>query len=135
MLMPFTSEVVMLSLGLAAGYWLLISADKYQGRLNRIGEVLAWVLIASTVFFTVCNLLFALSSMNLKHYTPVNGPNSPGVGQTVINEGEFRPARPSATPEPANPTQQGQQMQQTTEGTTGAGKPVTNQGKGPFGTP
>lgn len=126
MLMPFTSDVVMLTIGFAIGYWLLISADRYQGRLNQIGEILAWILIASTVFLTICNLLFAMFSMNPKQYTPINGPNSPGVGQPVINQGE-----PQGSTNPI--IQQGQpQMQQEP---VGEGKPVKNEDSGPFGTP
>lgn len=125
MLMPFTSDVVMLAVGFAIGYWILMSADRYQGRLNRIGELLAWVLIGATVFLTICNFFFAVLAMNTKLYIPVNGPNSPGVGQSVINTGESQ--GPSTNPiiQPGQPS----------EDTTGEGKPVTKQGRGPFGTP
>lgn len=129
--MPFTPDVIMLAIGFAVGYWLLMSAGKYEDKMKKTGEMLAWILIAATIFFTVCNFLFAFSIMNEKRYTPVNGPNGP-VGQSIINEDESEdatmPARPSAVPAPAAPTQQGQP-----NGPVGGGHPIKNEGSGPFG--
>lgn len=132
MLMPFTSDVIMLAVGFAVGYWLLMSAGRYESKMNKTGEMLGWILIASTVFFTVCNFLFAFSIMNEKQYTPVNGPNGP-VGQSVINEDEpdnatSIPARPSAAPTPSAPPQQG-----VPSGPVGGGHPIKNEGSGPMG--
>lgn len=142
MLMPFTSDVIMLAIGFAVGYWLLTTAARYETRLNKIGETLAWVLIASTLFLTVCNLLFSLSSMNSKHYIPVNSPNGSGDGQTVINEREPQApmgSGPGASPGPAAPPgpegQPGGMQQPTSTGPVGGGHPIKNTGSGPFSSP
>lgn len=136
MFMPFTSDVIMLAVGFSVSYWLLMSAESYEDRLKRIGEILAWTLIVATAFFTVGNFLSAISIMSERHYTPVNGPNAPS-GQTIMNEGEI-PQAPAGTAGPAAPPgpqgQPGGMQQQTSSEPVGGGHPIKSTGSGPFGT-
>lgn len=48
-MMIFIHLIILLTIGFGVGYWLLITASKYEGRLKTIGESLGFSLIALVI--------------------------------------------------------------------------------------
>jgi len=72
-MMIFIHLVILLTIGFGVGYWLLITASKYEGRLKTIGESLGFSLIVLVVLSAVFGFF---SSMSIK-----DSEYMPGVGQ------------------------------------------------------
>ena len=72
-MMIFIHLVILLTIGFGVGYWLLITASKYEGRLKTIGEYLGFALIALVILSAVFGFF---SSMNIK-----DSDYMPSVGQ------------------------------------------------------
>lgn len=51
--MIFLHLVILLTVGFGVGYWLLITASNYDGRLKTIGESLGFTLIALVILSAV----------------------------------------------------------------------------------
>lgn len=52
-MMIFIHLIILLTIGFGVGYWLLITASKYEGRLKTIGESLGFALIALVILSAV----------------------------------------------------------------------------------
>ena len=50
------SEVGTLLLSAAAGYWVLERADKRRGSLKKVGQIVGWAIIASSLIGTACKI-------------------------------------------------------------------------------
>ena len=72
-MMIFVHLLILLTIGFGVGYWLLITASKYEGRLKTIGESLGFALIALVIASAVLGFLY---SINIK-----DSDYMPGVGQ------------------------------------------------------
>ena len=61
-MMIFIHLIILLTIGFGVGYWLLITANKQEGRLKTLGESLGYTLIA----LVILSALFGfLSSMKI----------------------------------------------------------------------
>jgi len=52
-MMIFIHLIILLTIGFGVGYWLLITASKYEGRLKTIGESLGFTLIILVILSAV----------------------------------------------------------------------------------
>lgn len=52
-LMIFIHLIIMLTIGFGIGYWLVITANKHEGRLKTIGESLGFTLIVLVILSAV----------------------------------------------------------------------------------
>lgn len=65
--------IMLLIIGFGVGYWLLVTANKHEGRLKSLGEVLGTTLIAIVILYSMMGFFY---SMNLKDKDYM-----PGMGQ------------------------------------------------------
>lgn len=72
-MMIFLHLIILLTIGFGVGYWLLITANKHEGRLKTIGEVLGFALIALVIFYSILGFFY---SINIKDDCYM-----PGIGQ------------------------------------------------------
>jgi len=72
--MHFTSQIILLAIGFGVGYWILITANKHEGRLKIIGETLGWILIAMAILSALfsCYYTMKLASGNYPEGCPIN---------------------------------------------------------------
>jgi len=61
-MMIFIHLIILLTFGFGVGYWLLITASKYEGRLKTIGESLGFTLITLVI---LAGLFGFFSSMRI----------------------------------------------------------------------
>lgn len=72
-MMIFIHLVILLTIGFGVGYWLLITANKHEGRLKTIGEFLGFVLIAMVILSAILGLFYSMKISDSDYM--------PGVGQ------------------------------------------------------
>lgn len=72
-MMIFIHLIILLTIGFGVGYWLLITASKYDGRLKTIGESLGFALIALVVLSAVFGFLYSTTIKDSDYM--------PGIGQ------------------------------------------------------
>lgn len=72
-MMIFIHLIVLLTIGFGVGYWLLITANKHEGRLKTLGESLGFVIIALVILSAILGFFY---STNIK-----DSDYMPGVGQ------------------------------------------------------
>jgi len=72
-MMIFIHLIILLTIGFGVGYWLLITANRHEGRLKTIGEYLGFVLIAMVILYSILGFFY---SINVKDNNYM-----PGVGQ------------------------------------------------------
>lgn len=65
--------VMLLIIGFGVGYWILVTANKHEGRLKSLGEVLGTVLIAIVILYSMMGFFY---SMKIKDTNFM-----PGIGQ------------------------------------------------------
>lgn len=75
----FTLQIILLVVGLGAGYWFLIMASTYENRLKMIGEIFGWVTIAMTAILAIFNFFYSMNILNdysssKQIYYPINPP-------------------------------------------------------------
>ena len=73
--MLFTFQIILLVIGLGAGYLFLVKAKTQEDRLKVIGETIGWVVIAATIFLAICNFFYSITILNNyvnKQYCPIN---------------------------------------------------------------
>lgn len=63
-ILQFTFLIIFLAIGFGVGYWLLVTADTYQGRLKNIGETLGWILIAFSVIFAIFSSFYSIMTVS-----------------------------------------------------------------------
>lgn len=59
-MMIFMHLIIVLTLGFGVGYWLLITASKYEGRLKTIGESLGFALIAMVILSAISGFFYSI---------------------------------------------------------------------------
>lgn len=59
-MMIFIHLIILLTIGFGVGYWLLVTASKYEGRLRTIGESLGFALIALVIFSAVLGFFYSM---------------------------------------------------------------------------
>lgn len=62
-MMIFIHLIMLLIIGFGVGYWLLVTANKHEGRLKTLGESLGFVLIALVILYSILGFFY---SMNIK---------------------------------------------------------------------
>lgn len=72
-MMIFIHLIILLTIGFGVGYWLLITANKHEGRLKTIGESLGFVLIVLVILYSILGFFY---SINIKDTDYM-----PGMGQ------------------------------------------------------
>lgn len=86
--MLFTFQIILLVIGLGVGYLFLIKASTQDSRLKNIGEIIGWVLIATTIFLAICNFFYSIIILNTyigKEYYPIKSTDE--TQQQAIQEG------------------------------------------------
>lgn len=86
--MLFVSQIVILVVGLAVGYWLLITANFQESRLKTTGEFLGWFVIIATVILLIANFVYSMNvanKYNMQKYCPINKIQQP-VQTPITNE-------------------------------------------------
>lgn len=53
--------IILLVIGFGVGYWLLITANKHEGRLKTIGESLGFVLIALVILYSILGFFYSIN--------------------------------------------------------------------------
>lgn len=84
----FVIQIILLVIGLGVGYLFLIKANSQDSRLKNIGEILGWIIIAVTIFLTICNFFYSITIFNnytKKAYCPVSGNTT--TEQQAIQQG------------------------------------------------
>lgn len=59
-MMIFIHLIILLTIGFGVGYWLLITANKHEGRLKTIGESLGFALIALVIIYAVLGFFYSI---------------------------------------------------------------------------
>lgn len=59
-MMIFIHLIILLTLGFGVGYWILITANKHEGRLKTIGESLGFALIALVILYAVLGFFYSM---------------------------------------------------------------------------
>lgn len=72
-MMIFIHLVILLTIGFGVGYWILITANKQEGRLKTIGESLGFVLIALVILSAIFGFIYSMNIDDRDYMT--------GVGQ------------------------------------------------------
>lgn len=72
-MMIFIHLIMLLIIGFGVGYWLLVTANKHEGRLKSLGEVLGTILIAIVILYSMLGFFY---SMKIKDTDFM-----PGIGQ------------------------------------------------------
>lgn len=72
-MMIFIHLIILLTIGFGVGYWLLITANKHEGRLKTIGESLGFVLIALIILYAILGFFYSIKISDSDYM--------PGVGQ------------------------------------------------------
>lgn len=72
-MMIFIHLIMLLIIGFGVGYWLLVTANKHEGRLKSLGEYLGYILIAMVIFYSIIGFFY---SMKIKDTNFM-----PGMGQ------------------------------------------------------
>lgn len=68
-MMIFIHLIILLTIGFGVGYWILINANKHEGRLKTIGESLGFTLIALVILSAVFGS-FSSMKINDSDYMP-----------------------------------------------------------------
>lgn len=68
-MMIFLHLVILLTIGFGVGYWLLITANKHEGRLKTIGESLGYVLLVLVILSSIFGF-FASMKIDDSDYMP-----------------------------------------------------------------
>lgn len=69
-IMIFIHLVILLTIGFGVGYWLLITANKHEGRLKTIGESLGFTLIVLVILSSVLGF-FSSMRIDDSDYMPI----------------------------------------------------------------
>lgn len=88
--MLFVSQIVILVVGIAVGYWLLITANVQESRLKTIGEVLGWFVIVATVILLISNFVYSMNvanKYNMQKYCPINNIKQPDQTPVTTEQG------------------------------------------------
>lgn len=72
-MMIFIHLIMLLIIGFGVGYWLLVTANKHEGRLKTLGEMLGTILIAIVILYSILGFFY---SMKIKDTDFM-----PGIGQ------------------------------------------------------
>lgn len=59
-MMIYIHLIILLTIGFGVGYWLLITANKHEGRLKTIGEFLGFALITLVILSSVLGLFLSM---------------------------------------------------------------------------
>lgn len=68
-MMIYLHLIILLTIGFGIGYWILITANKHEGRLKTIGESLGFVLIFLVILSAVFGFFLSLK-INDSDYMP-----------------------------------------------------------------
>lgn len=115
--MLFVSQIIILVVGLAVGYWLLITANGQEDRLKTIGEILGWFVIIATVILLGANFVYSMNvanKLNMQKYCPINNIKQPEQTPVTTEQG------------PGN-----LQDQEPTDEEEGEKQPIKDTGKSP----
>lgn len=96
--MLFTSQIILLVIGFAAGYWFLVTANSREGDLKNIGEILGWTIIAATIILAIFNFIYSMATaMNYcgRKYCPVSSISEPKEDITNIEQ-QGEPPEPAS---------------------------------------
>lgn len=72
-MMIFIHLIMLLIIGFGVGYWILVTANRHEGRLKTLGEVLGTILIAIVILYSMMGFVY---SMKIKDTNFM-----PGIGQ------------------------------------------------------
>lgn len=72
-MMIFIHLIMLLIIGFGVGYWLLVTANKHEGRLKTLGESLGFVLIALVIIYSILGFFYSIKIKDTNFM--------PGVGQ------------------------------------------------------
>lgn len=112
MSMLFTFQIVLIVIGLGAGYLFLIKANAQDSRLKNIGEIIGWAIIAATIFLAICNFFYSITILN--NYTgekvcPVSSTSE--TQQQAIQEGKAPEIETPEMPQKDNNTENDESTQ------------------------
>lgn len=89
--MQFAFQIALLALGFGIGYWLLLLANKEQGGLKTVGQVLGWILILVSIFASLISsystIKLARTIYKFEEGFPMYAPK-PDKGTPMINQDE-----------------------------------------------
>lgn len=72
-MMIFIHLIILLTLAFGVGYWLLITANRHEGRLKTIGESLGYVLIVTVILYAILGFFYSMKISDSDYI--------PGIGQ------------------------------------------------------
>lgn len=72
-MMIFIHLIILLTIGFGVGYWLLITANKHEGRLKTIGESLGYVLLVTVILYVILGFFYSMKISDSDYM--------PGIGQ------------------------------------------------------
>lgn len=72
-MMIFIHLIMLLIIGFGVGYWLLVTANKHEGHLKTLGEMLGTILIALVILYSILGFSYSLKIKDTEYM--------PGVGQ------------------------------------------------------
>lgn len=72
-MMIFIHLIMLLIIGFGVGYWLLVTANKHEGRLKTLGEMLGTILIAIVILYSILGFSYAIKIKDTEYM--------PGIGQ------------------------------------------------------
>lgn len=59
-LMILIHLIILLTIGVGVGYWILVTANNNEGRLKTIGEYLGFILIAIVILFAILGAFYSM---------------------------------------------------------------------------
>jgi len=71
-MMIFIHLIILLAIGFGVGYWLLITANRHEGRLKTIGEYLGFILIAMVIIYSILGFFYSITIKD-NNYMPSVG--------------------------------------------------------------
>lgn len=90
-IMIFIHLIILLTIGFGVGYWILITASKYEGRLKTIGESLGFSLIALVILSAVFGFFFSMKIDDSEYMPNMRQEN---MQKLYREQNEYNGARP-----------------------------------------